>query len=315
MNTSIIHIGTRAYQTTLPLNQELVFESNKNYLFNLNQLSAIKVSGEKAAEFLQGQLSCDIRLVNETQIQQGALCNLKGRVLALLDIVYCWNNYWLILPTDLVEATLQSLEKTALLSRVTLEALDQHTLQVNGLIIQSNQDILPHIDLPTALRQVTSTATTCCYQISTTNYIMLTLNDAAKGDVALFQTHHQLKYDLAWHFTQLQQQKFSIYPETRGLFLPHRLDLHNSGYISFDKGCYKGQEIIARMHYRATLKHEFVTSITHLDVTPVLGEQLLDTKTMVELGELIDYCPMPKNNEYLVAFSAQGSLINALQSR
>ena len=303
MNTSIIHIGTRAYQTAVPLSQELVFEPNKNYLFNLTQLSAIKVVGEKAAEFLQGQLSCDIRLVNETQMQQGALCNLKGRVLALLDVVYCWNNYWLILPSDLVEATLLSLEKTALLSRVTLEVFDQQNLQINGLIIQSNQDILPHISLPTGIRNLSSTATTCCYQISATNYLMLSLNLAAEADNTLFQTHHRLKYDLAWHFTQLQQQKFSIYPETRGLFLPHRLNLHNTGYISFDKGCYKGQEIIARMHYRATLKHEFMTSIIHLNAPPVLGEQLVDNKTGAEQGELIDYCPTANNNEYLIAYS------------
>ncbi|OGV43711.1 MAG: hypothetical protein A3F46_05590 [Legionellales bacterium RIFCSPHIGHO2_12_FULL_42_9] len=301
MNKQSITIGTRVYKTNLPLTQELSFLADKNYLFALTEFSVVKVSGDHAAEFLQGQLSCDIRLVNATTMQQGAQCNLKGRVLALLDVIYCWDSYWLLLPSDLVPATLTSLEKGAMLSRVTLKAMDN--IKVWALLVQSNQDLLPDLGLPNHIKKVTATQTSCCYQIGKHDYVLLNQDNDKELNFQAFNTHQQLKSELAWHFSQLNQHRFSIYPETRGLFLPHRLNMQNTGYLSFNKGCYKGQEIIARTHYRATLKHEFIVTTVECGMPPKLGATMLDPKTNLEIGELVDYCPIDDNNHYLIAGS------------
>lgn len=301
MNTQSTTIGTRVYKTGLSLNQELASSDDKNYLFNLTNLSVVKVSGERAADFLQGQLSCDIRLVTTKTMRQGALCNLKGRVLALLDVIYCWDNYWLVLPTDLVDATLTSLEKTALLSHVTLDVVD--TIKVMGLVVQSNQDLLPEITLPKNINELTNTTSSCCYQFGNHNYVILSQDEGCTLNLPEFKTHQQLKSEFVWHYRLLNQQRFSIYPETRGLFLPHRLNMHNTGYISFDKGCYKGQEIIARTHYRATLKHEFIVTTIQCDTPLKLGAKLHDPETNIEIGELIDYCPTDDHKHYLIACS------------
>ena len=299
MNKQSTTIGTRVYKTNSALTQELSFLKDKNYLFNLTTLSAVKVSGEHAAQFLQGQLSCDVRLVTATTMQQGALCNLKGRVLALLDVIYCWNSYWLLLPTDLVSGTLISLEKTARLSRVSLETMGN--IKVWGIFVQSQPDLLPEMRLPKNIKEVTTTTTSCCYQMGNHDYVILNQNNDAALNVPAFKTHQQLRSDLAWHFRQLKQHRFSIYPETRGLFLPHRLNMQNTGYLSFDKGCYKGQEIIARTHYRATLKHEFIVTTSQCSTPPQLGAKLYDPETKLEIGELVDYCPIDDENHYLIA--------------
>ena len=301
MTNESIAIGTRSYQSNFSFDKELVYLTNKNYLFDLNTLSVIEVSGEKSSEFLQGQLSCDIQQVTQTTMQQGALCNIKGRVLTLLDVISCWGSYWLILPSDLVTATLTSLEKIAQLSRVTLKARDN--IKVWGLLKHSNQDILPKITLPNHIKEISGSKTHCCYQINSQDYLVLTLKNDTTLNYEDFKTHHQLKSDLAWHFWQLKQNCFSIYPETRGLFLPHRLNLQNTGYISFNKGCYKGQEIIARTHYRATLKHKFIVATIKSSTPPQLGAKLYDPETAFEIGELIDYCPVDKTNHYLIACS------------
>lgn len=300
MNTESTTIGTRVYKTNNPLTQELSFLANKNYLFYLTKFSVIKVSGEHAAEFLQGQLSCDVRLVNDATVQQGALCNLKGRVLTLLDVIYCWDSYLLVLPTDLVSATLTSLEKTAMLSRVALESMSN--INVCGLLVNSKQDLLPEIALPNNIKEFTATPTSCCYKIANLDYVLLTKDNDAAINLQTFKTNQQLKPELAWHFRQVSQHRFSIYPETRGLFLPHRLNMQNSGYLSFDKGCYKGQEIIARTHYRATIKHEFVVTTIKCNTPPKLGAKLYEPATKVEIGELVDYCPTD-DNHYLIACS------------
>ncbi len=300
-NRPSFSIGSRTYKTALSLNDELSFLTNKNYLFNLNQQSVVKVSGQHAAEFLQGQLSCDIRLVTASTMQHGALCNLKGRVLALLDVIYYDDCYWLILPTDLVQATLKSLEKTAMLSQVTLELMNK--INVWGLFIQSHHDILPTMTLPKTIQAITSTASSCCYQVSENDYLLLTEDNDPTLNLLSFKENHQIKSCLAWHFRQLHQRRFSIYPETRGLFLPHRLNMQNTGYLSFNKGCYKGQEIIARTHYRATLKHEFILATIQSNTPMILGATILDPKTKSEVGELVDYCPIDDHQHYVIACS------------
>jgi folate-binding protein YgfZ len=107
---------------------------------------------------------------------------------------------------------------------------------------------------------------------------------------------------LTWHTLKLYQKQIDIYPESRGLFLPHRLGLHLSQYISFDKGCYKGQEIIARTHYRATLKHELKTYIIRTEHPLYSGQKLYNVNEETEIGELIDYS-MLGDNTYLIAVS------------
>jgi hypothetical protein len=72
--------------------------------------------------------------------------------------------------------------------------------------------------------------------------------------------------------------------------------------LSFNKGCYKGQEIIARTHYRAKLKHTL--KLFYINTTEPLqsGQKFYDIKTHLEIGELIDYCPL-ENHRFLIAAS------------
>ena len=102
--------------------------------------------------------------------------------------------------------------------------------------------------------------------------------------------------------SEVLSTRLSIYPESRGLFLPHRLDLHLTPYLSFDKGCYKGQEIIARTHYRATLKHELATYLVNTEEQLFSGQKLFKSDESIELGELVDFSYLDKN-QYLIAVS------------
>ena len=117
-----------------------------------------------------------------------------------------------------------------------------------------------------------------------------------------FQQLDLLQDEASWHMARLEHGDIQIYPESRGLFLPHRLGLHNTGYLSFDKGCYKGQEIIARTHYRAKLKHGM--KIFTMQTTDTLrpGLRLMTEDGTRELGELVDFCPID-NQTFMLAAS------------
>lgn len=285
-------VAERWYQTLAPLAEELAFSANTNYLFDLSSyLGVISVLGERGHEFLQGQLTCDVRQINADNMRQGALCNLKGRVLALLDVIN-WGDYQLILPQDLINDSISSFSTAAMLSRVKL----QHTtnLKIFGLYHNALSSA------PTAYH-VVSNEHYCSYAISNDLSIYLVKPDYV--DEFMQQMKQvAIKGSLAWHYIQLQHQRVSIYPATRGLFLPHRLNLPELGYISFDKGCYKGQEIVARTQYRSKPKHHLQNFIIRTEQTLQLGSRLCDANSGNEAGELIDYCPMA-DNHYLIATS------------
>ena len=297
-------INKRPFTSLAPLTEELVYQSDKNYLFDVSYLSSLAIIGEKGHDFLQGQLSCDLREVNHQQIRQGALCNLKGRILALLDVLH-WDNHglYLILPHDILLETQASLAKTAPFSRVTLETTSQYSLF--GFYLQNPDDIIPFdLKLPTNQYEVAYQNACCCYHLGNHFYIFLVDEAKMPGLCDQFIEKKQYRGSLAWHALQLQQKHIEIYPQSRGLFLPHRLDLHLSGYLSFNKGCYKGQEIIARTHYRGTLKHELKVFYLESQETLQSGQRILSANGQEELGEIIDFCPVG-GLQFLIAASVR----------
>ena len=299
MNFSEYSINNRQLTFLSSLANEFNLAAGKNYLFDLAYLSSLRIAGEQAAEFLQGQVSCDVREVTASTIQRGAMCNLQGRILALFDVIN-WHGLQLILAKDLITATQHSLSKTAMLSRVKLEPTNAY--QVFGFYLANQHDLLPtNITLPVADLSLIGTEENCCYKLSDQLYLILIKKEQALTLAQPFTLNHQIRGSLGWHQLQLRQKNIQIYPTTRGLFLPHRLDLHLTGHLSFDKGCYKGQEIVARTHYRAKLKHALELFTIATDEPFAAGKKLFAPPGTQEIGEIIDYCPMVENHNLVAA--------------
>ncbi|MCW8385530.1 folate-binding protein YgfZ [Fluoribacter dumoffii] len=293
-------INNRALTTLKAPEEELLLLPEKNYLFDLSYLSVIDVEGDKAIDFLQGQLTCDLNTVSDIQIIQGAQCNLKGRILVLTDIIN-WKGVKLVLPQDLQEATINSLNKYAQLSRVALKRNTRFS--IFGFYLQNQKDIIPDTEFfPTTVYSQTYNAHSCLYYLGAGFYIFLTLADEGEMMRHRFMDKGQFLGSLTWHTLRLCQRQIEIYPESRGLFLPHRVDLQKTSYLSFNKGCYKGQEIIARMHYKATIKHELKIYQLKTEEKIYSGQKLLNKPEGAELGELIDFSILASGH-YLIAVS------------
>ncbi|KTD62771.1 YgfZ/GcvT domain-containing protein [Legionella shakespearei] len=301
MNNAISHlVNTRSL--TVFDSTESVSELNKqkNYLFDLSFLTILDVVGDKANEFLQGQLTCDINSVSDIQMIQGAQCNLKGRILSLLDIIN-WNGFKLVLPKDISEVTLNSLSRTALLSRVSIK--ENSGLKVLGFYLQNDNDLIPESSyLPKDLYAQCHDTEYCYYHLGQGFYIFIIQADMEQKFCQPFIEQNQMAGSLIWHTLRLIHRQIDIYPESRGMFLPHRLGLQDTPYISFNKGCYKGQEIIARTHYRATLKHELRVYIISSGQKIYSGQKLFRPETDMEVGELVDYSILDEGC-YVIAVS------------
>ena len=193
-----------------------------------HDLTVIEVSGDNAETFLQSQLTQDIHAREKNQIQWQAYCSRDGLVHSLFGLFGEGKKYFLILPNALTENTLALLKKYGALSKVESQLLSNIKIDMQ---LEQGDESYPHWELTAwdggqlQLRW--------CSRFEIPEYIK---DDDVLRD--LFIQHA---------FPWLQEA-------TIAKFRPHDLNLPELGVIGFKKGCFPGQEIIARMQYRGTPK-------------------------------------------------------------
>lgn len=234
--------------------------------YKLSHLSLIRVQGEQAAAFLQGQLSCDIREVTENTLRPAALCNLKGRIIALMHVVN-WQGLAIILPHDLIPLVEQDLKAVARLSRVSL--VKDETVQLYGVHHEA--------DLEGA------------YPLAPELYLYLSTTSVEAIDDPE-----------AWQRLLIERNQMRIYPQTSGQFLPQALGLDETPCFSFNKGCYKGQEVIARMHYLGKSKYN-LKKTTLTSTTPLRPGMGIYNPAQQLIGELVDLAQLDQTHYLLLA--------------
>lgn len=239
----------------------------KNVYYPLSDMACLAVEGDGAQALLQGQLTADIRLVDASHMTWSALCRVDGRVIALMYVVY-WEGWKLCLSADMLDMVKRTLDLPARLSKVTLRPLQD-------LCIWGLHGIVQGLESPGAVK-LGDHYTAC-------------LGD---GDYLLLSTH-ALEYEntaLGSHFYnhRLEMGHVRIYPATTGLFLPHYIGLPDKGYIAFDKGCYRGQEIIARMQYRGNLKYHLEIGRCITEASGIVGQKSADPRDGGRIVEWID---------------------------
>jgi folate-binding protein YgfZ len=223
------------------------------HTFDLSHLGSLYIHGKDAAAFLQGMLTCDIHALTAFKAQPTGCCNLQGRIVALLFVMIWQEGYLLLLPQKIVETTLKHLKKYALFSKVTFE---KSTIQFTTGFLTS--------------------APEGSYGSSLSN-LFIKPNTPPPANALSAE---------AWHYQQMLQGFPDIGLTTQETFFPHRIGLDKiEGAISFKKGCYLGQEIIARTHFKAVQKHAVYLCETTTSIKS--GENIL-SETEETIGEIID---------------------------
>ncbi|BBB14872.1 tRNA-modifying protein YgfZ [Candidatus Rickettsiella viridis] len=225
----------------------MVKTTTKNGKIDLTDFGIIQVSGKKAKLFLQGQLTCNVEEVDENQTRLGAHCDAKGRIQATLRLFFYQDAYYFLLPRTMLSHLLQCLKKYAVFSAVNLTDVTQHW-KIIGLIGDSSAELLrQHTLFPEQTNSLSASASLICLAIpgSTPRFILLTPDEKSA-----FFIHTVEELPLSdWYLRDIIAGIPSIYPETIAQFTPHQLNYPAIGGVSFNKGCYIGQEIIARTHY------------------------------------------------------------------
>jgi folate-binding protein YgfZ len=245
--------------------------ATKTTLVDLNPFyGLISISGSDAAMFLQGQITADLRTITAMAPGFSAYCNAKGRIRALFRIFFHQECYFLQLPIDVLPSTLATLKKYARFSKVILEDVSEQWQRV-GIWTDSDREAF----IPNNLQDIILLSLPCPDLYKRFELIGSRSNVKPLWD-QLLETENAVISDFdAWKSLDIQAGIPEIWPETIEQFLPHSLNLPALGAVSFNKGCYCGQEIVARMEYRANVKHKlFNITVPNSENIPLPGTAL-----------------------------------------
>ena len=282
-----------------PIN-ELQALDNSNILADVSHIGLIAVQGADAATFLQGQLTNDIREVAVIDAATGpahrsqisAYCSPKGRMLACMRIFMRNDIYYLSLPRDILDATLQRLRMFVLRAKVTLTDASDTLVYVG---YAGEQAVTT---LTTLLGTVPANINDVIYinGLSVLRLPGLSPRFGIIGEAGAVQALWNILHASArpvgagaWDLLDIRAGIPTVYSTTRDTFIPQMTNLDTIGGISFKKGCYTGQEIVARMHYLGTLKRRMLLAKIATETPPQPGDALYvsGTENLQSIGNIV----------------------------
>jgi folate-binding protein YgfZ len=255
--------------------------------FDLSGLGLLKINGGDSTRFLQGQLSCNVNAIASGSGVMGAHCNSQGRIISLFYAAKIHDDFYLVMPKNLLPAAMAALKKYAPFFKSELtDASDSYHI-IGTLSSTEHASADAQITLPASSNR------------------KILLISAEEYSTTNTETQHE------WQMLDILEGIPTIYAETSAKFLPHDINLPTLNAISFTKGCFTGQEIIARMHYRGKPKKHLYLGFS----TGILaaGDELYHAETPV--AEVIDCSKNVYNDRYALLFTADEATVKQQQLR
>ncbi|MHC8355327.1 CAF17-like 4Fe-4S cluster assembly/insertion protein YgfZ [Pseudomonas sp. LB3P81] len=278
------------------------------FFCTLSHEGVLAVRGADAAKFLQGQLTCNLNYLSDTQASLGARCTQKGRMQSSFRILLQGDGVLMAMATELLEPQLADLKKYAVFSKSKLT--DESAVWVRfgvdhgdaalislGLVLPADTDSVARNDGLIAVRVSPDRAEL---------WVAADQADAIKGKLSALLTEGDLNQ---WLLGQIRAGIGQVMPSTRELFIPQMLNLQAVGGVSFKKGCYTGQEIVARMQYLGKLKRRLYRLKLDASDLPEPGTQLFSPTHGSSIGEVVIAARAGQNIELLAVLQAEAAEI------
>ena len=195
---------------------------------DLEHLRILTISGEDAGELLQGQMTQDVRKLEDEKIHITSFCNVQGRVIASSFIQERNEQYDLILSSEIIDELENHLQRYILRSKVLIEQSDEKTFGAYKSDI--NEDSKE------------------CRSLKNDPKRVLTLSSQVPESIDNFITSEE------WIRCDIENSIAIINKESTEKFIPQMLNLDILDAVSFSKGCYTGQEVVARVQHRGKIK-------------------------------------------------------------
>ena len=267
----------------------MVSAALSNTLYTIDDHALLLVRGPDARTFLQGQVTCDIEQLyahTDTSTQAtsclGAHCNHKGRMLfSFRAIALDEQTIGLNLPSEMMPIALSALGKYIVFSKAELiDASSDYTLL--GVLGRDTLTTLMgnNANLPNATNTVVKAPLGRLVRISDERYELWSSTEEHNTIAPLIDQHSSLGTAAQWQHHNISDGIGEVLPATSEAFTPHLINLQLiANGVSFNKGCYTGQEVVARMHYLGKPKKqmflfELTTTLPDTPLSTLVGQAL-----------------------------------------
>ncbi len=254
-------------------------------LIKLEHLSILEINGKGSFELLQGQITSDMEKVSLDNCVLGSICDIKGRVVSSFITsknVKENNSFFLVGETKALVATKTVLEKYQPFYDCSLRLrkdIKFYAIEEGCLISDFSESNL----------DISSQNHDSFFRL---HYLEKKYHLIAFIESEEFKGYNITNDKLPWELDEIINQNFEITSKVINKFTPHELGYHLNTRIDFEKGCYTGQEIVARMHYRAKKLPEIIVRSTNKEVKDLMKVYDKDNKAV----GLILSCTKTDNN-------------------
>jgi folate-binding protein YgfZ len=258
----------------------------ENKYIHLNTNSTIKVEGDDRVQFLQGQLTQDINLITQHKALFSGFCNPKGRVLAFMLCYMDQATIHIQIDSSIEESILRRLKMYILRSKVSMSLLgDQFTC----IGFMGSEALLKQgIQAPKSYLDIVRSHDVMIMRVGKNTERFQLMGEASK--VNSFMQLNLPEYTSmsieSWNNLNILDGVPDIYPSTQEAFIPQSLNMDLIDGINFKKGCYTGQEIVARTHYLGKVKRRMYRGFIESQDALTPGDQIFNEKKEA-IGQLV----------------------------
>jgi folate-binding protein YgfZ len=286
--------------------REMQIRREGNFVCDLSHLAFAVAAGQDAASFLHGQLTNDLEGLAADAWQMSGYCSPKGRLKNILRIHRAAERIVLQSNASVMPAAIESLRRFVLRSKLELRAApDIGSFGVVGMACCRSLEALTG-SLPEHRYGVREAggAVILCHSLSPHRF------QVVGSEARLASIRNAMSSDWpnigswAWALHDIECGLPAILDRTAEKFVPHSLNLDLLGGVSFQKGCYPGQEIVARMEYLGRPKSRMIRAQVHSGA-PAPGDKVYATGHEQSIGMVVDAAPSERGYELLTTLRVE----------
>lgn len=263
---------------------------NNTCLVDLGYQGLLAIEGADAAKFLQGQITCDVRELQNGITRLGAQCNIKGRMLVSFRALQLDNErIFLRMHKGLIDKAVASFGKYIVFSKAKLHNRSEDFRRI-GLIGPQAETLAKEVwdEVPQHNDEWRESSGNIIIKLDHQRFECWLHRDKAEAIHSSIEPRCASAGENLWTLLDIRAGIGEVRPESYESFTPQSLNYQWVNAVNFRKGCYTGQEIVARLHYRGTLKRHMyrVRFEWHDEVLPLPASSIVNESNQT-IGELV----------------------------
>ena len=284
------------------LADELLATTDGSIMCDLSHLGLLEIDGADAVTFLQGQVTNDVSLLDGSNSHYTGYCNPKGRLLALFLAFSHYNHVHLQLSRELVAPIMKRLKMYVIRSKVEIKDSSANIIKIgvngtdvqkllSGLFTQVPQNEYDLVSLTNGALIKLPSSQNHSQDCNQERYEIFTDIEHAPAIWIALKKHCTPVGKACWDYLEIEAGIPDVVIKTQEEFVPQMLNLDLINAINFKKGCYTGQEIVARTHYLGKVKRRTLRASIKTNALPEAGDDILNSAQEV-VGKIVRSAPM-----------------------